>query len=299
MRAMNRAIRIHRTGGPECLQLEQVEVPGPARGEVLLRHLAIGVNFLDCYHRSGLYPLPLPSGIGGEAVGVVEALGDGVQGVAIGDRVGYGGDVPPGAYSDRRTVPAWRLVPIPAEIDDALEEAPDIIAAVVTGGGNDILVPDLFRFPRGLDCTTRTDSPSIADCQEIVELAITASRDAMRKLADAGVRDVIYFFYPHVPEGTLIGGPHPNQILDYAKPMAEAACAEALGNTDGQLTCHFVDLIPVFDDHPDYFAPTDIHPNPRGSAAMAATIWEQMTVECIAQPESSGCCEPRDHVIIE
>ena len=120
---MNRAIRIHRTGGPECLQLEEVEVPGPARGEVVLRHLAIGVNFLDCYHRSGLYPVPLPAGLGSEAVGVVEALGDGVQGVAVGDRVGYAGDVPPGAYADRRTVPAWRLVGIPAEVDDVTAAA--------------------------------------------------------------------------------------------------------------------------------------------------------------------------------
>jgi hypothetical protein len=188
---------------------------------------------------------------------------------------------------------------IPSEIDDAVQEDPDIIAAVVTGGGNDILVPDLFQFPHGLDCTTRTDSPTIAECQKIVALATEAARGAMRELADAGVRDVVYFFYPHVPEGTLIGGPHPNQILDYAKPMVEAACAEALTDTLGQLACHFVDLIPVFEDHPEYFAPTDIHPNPRGSAAMAQAIWEKMTLECVAQPESSGCCEPQDHVIIE
>jgi len=120
---MNRAIRIHRTGGPECLQLDEVEVPAPARGEVLLRHLAIGVNFLDCYHRSGLYPLELPSGLGGEAVGIVEALGEGVQGVAVGDRVGYGGGVAPGAYADRRTVPAWRLVPIPPEVESVTAAA--------------------------------------------------------------------------------------------------------------------------------------------------------------------------------
>jgi NADPH2:quinone reductase len=120
MRQMNRAIRIHATGGPECLQLDEVPVPVPQRGEVLLRHLAIGVNFLDCYHRSGLYPLPaLPSGIGSEAVGVVEQIGEGVSGVRIGDRVGYAGGVAPGSYADRRTVPAWRLVPIPAAVEDA------------------------------------------------------------------------------------------------------------------------------------------------------------------------------------
>jgi NADPH2:quinone reductase len=129
MRQTNRAIRIHATGGPECLQLDEVPVPVPQRGEVLLRHLAIGVNFLDCYHRSGLYALPaLPSGIGSEAVGVVEQIGDGVRGVQLGDRVGYAGGVTPGAYADIRTVPAWRLVPIP----DAVEDVP--AAAVLLKG---------------------------------------------------------------------------------------------------------------------------------------------------------------------
>ena len=121
---MNRVIRIHRTGGPECLQLEEVPLPSPGHGEVLLAHRVIGVNFLDCYHRSGLYPLPsLPSGLGSEAVGIVEVLGGGVQGVQVGDRVGYAGGVLPGAYADRRTVPAWRLVPIPATVDDVTAAA--------------------------------------------------------------------------------------------------------------------------------------------------------------------------------
>ncbi|HEU4418170.1 MAG TPA: alcohol dehydrogenase catalytic domain-containing protein, partial [Planctomycetota bacterium] len=141
---MNRAIRIHATGGPECLQLDEVPVPVPQRGEVLLRHLAIGVNFIDCYHRSGLYPLPaLPSGIGSEAVGVVEQIGDGVNGVRIGDRVGYAGGVA-GAYADRRTVPAWRLVPIPAGVEDV-----HAAAVLLKGLTAEYLVRRTFRVGPG------------------------------------------------------------------------------------------------------------------------------------------------------
>ena len=119
-------------------------MPVPQRGEVLLRHLAIGVNFLDCYYRSGLYPLPaLPSGIGSEAVGVVEQIGDGVNGVRIGDRVGYAGGVV-GAYADRRTVPAWRLVPIPAGV----EEVP-AAAVLLKGLTAEYLVRRTFRVGPG------------------------------------------------------------------------------------------------------------------------------------------------------
>lgn len=120
---MDHAIRLQHHGGPECLSYEPVTVPAPARGEVLLRHLAIGVDFLDCYHRSGLYPLELPHGLGVQGIGVVEALGDGVQGVQIGDRVGYAAGVLPGAYATRRTVPAWRLVAIPPAVDDTTAAA--------------------------------------------------------------------------------------------------------------------------------------------------------------------------------
>ena len=95
---MTRAIRMHRTGGPEVLALDDIDLPPPARGEVRVAHTAIGVNFVDCCHRSGLYPLPtLPHGLGSEGVGRVEAVGEGVHGVAIGGRVAYAGGVPPGS----------------------------------------------------------------------------------------------------------------------------------------------------------------------------------------------------------
>jgi len=109
------AIRIHQTGGPEVLQWEEVEVPAPQAGEATVRNHAVGVNFIDTYCRSGLYPVTLPSGIGYEGAGVVAAVGAGVTHVKAGDRVAYG-QGPLGAYSEVRTMPAWQLVKLPNEI---------------------------------------------------------------------------------------------------------------------------------------------------------------------------------------
>ena len=125
-RTFTQAIRVHRFGGPEVLQWEAVELPLPAPGEVRIRQTAVGLNFIDTYHRSGLYPLALPAGIGTEAAGVVEALGSGSGsgpgGVAVGDRVAYTG-LPPGAYAERRNWPAERLVKLPASITEEVAAA--------------------------------------------------------------------------------------------------------------------------------------------------------------------------------
>jgi len=112
---MPHAIRIHRTGGPEVLQWEAVELPPPAAGEVRLRHHAVGLNFIDTYHRSGLYPLPLPSGLGMEGAGVVEAVGEGVADLKAGDRVAYTSG-PLDAYSEARNIEARHLVALPDDI---------------------------------------------------------------------------------------------------------------------------------------------------------------------------------------
>lgn len=112
---MTHAIRFHQTGGPEVLVWEEVDVPAPAPGEVTVRHAAVGLNFIDVYHRSGLYPLTLPSGIGMEGAGTVEAVGEGVTEVAVGDRVAYAG-MPLGAYAEVRNLPAHRLLKLPAGI---------------------------------------------------------------------------------------------------------------------------------------------------------------------------------------
>lgn len=112
---MTYAIRIHQAGGPEVLSWEPVELPAPGAGEVTIRHAAVGLNFIDTYHRTGLYPLPLPSGIGLEGAGVVEAIGAGVTEVQVGDRVAYAGG-PIGAYAEARNIPAHRLLKLPDSI---------------------------------------------------------------------------------------------------------------------------------------------------------------------------------------
>jgi NADPH2:quinone reductase len=114
---MPKTIRVHQPGGPEALRLDDVPLGEPGPGQARVRHTAIGVNFIDVYHRSGLYPLSLPASIGSEAAGVIEAVGSGVGHVRIGDRVAYAGG-PPGAYAEARLVPADRLVKIPDRIDD-------------------------------------------------------------------------------------------------------------------------------------------------------------------------------------
>jgi NADPH:quinone reductase len=112
-----RAIRFHKTGGPDVLTFENIELPAPKPGQVRIRHTAIGVNFIDTYHRSGLYPVPLPSGLGLEAAGVVDALGEGVTTLKIGDRVAYSSG-PIGAYAEANNVPADRVVKLPSGVSD-------------------------------------------------------------------------------------------------------------------------------------------------------------------------------------
>ena len=111
-----KAIRFEKTGGPEVLSYVDVDLPPPGAGQARVKHTVIGVNFIDTYHRSGLYKLPLPSGLGSEAAGVVESVGTGVTTLKAGDRVAYAGAM--GAYSDANNIPADRLVKIPAGVSD-------------------------------------------------------------------------------------------------------------------------------------------------------------------------------------
>lgn len=110
------AVRIHEFGGPEVLRHEEVELGTPGPGEVLLRQTAVGLNFIDVYHRTGLYPLDLPATLGREAAGVVEEVGPEVSGFSVGDRAAYA--LVPGAYADARLIPAARLVRLPDTIDE-------------------------------------------------------------------------------------------------------------------------------------------------------------------------------------
>ncbi len=114
---MSMAFRIERVGGPEVMQWIDMPVGDPGRGELRIRHTAVGLNYIDTYHRSGLYPLALPSGIGMEAAGVVTAVGAGVAGIKAGDRVAYA-SAPLGSYAEERLMPADRVVKVPAGISD-------------------------------------------------------------------------------------------------------------------------------------------------------------------------------------
>jgi NADPH2:quinone reductase len=114
---MTHAIRFHKSGGPDVLVWEPVEPGKPGAGEARIRHTAVGLNFVDIYTRSGLYPVPLPSGLGSEAAGVVEEVGSGVTDLKPGDRVAYG-SAPAGAYAEARLIPADRLIKLPDGIDD-------------------------------------------------------------------------------------------------------------------------------------------------------------------------------------
>jgi len=114
---MPHAIRIHQYGGPEVMQWEEVQLGAPGPGEALIRQTAVGLNFVDVYNRTGLYPGKLPTGLGGEGAGVVEAVGPGVTDLKPGDRVAYG-SAPVGSYADARLIPADRLLKLPNGIDD-------------------------------------------------------------------------------------------------------------------------------------------------------------------------------------
>jgi NADPH:quinone reductase len=125
---MTHAIKMNQTGGPEVLKWENVDPGSPGTGEALIRHEAVGLNFIDVYHRTGLYPLPgLPAIPGMEGAGIVEAVGDGVMDIAPGDRVAYAG-MPMGAYAEKRLIPAHRLVKVPEAI------SPETAAAMMLCG---------------------------------------------------------------------------------------------------------------------------------------------------------------------
>lgn len=127
---MAKAIRFSEVGGTDVLEFSDIDVPAPKAGEVRIRHTAIGLNFIDTYHRTGLYPVPLPAIPGLEAVGVVEAIGEGVNGLEAGDRVAYPAG-PIGAYATERIIPADKIVPLPDTVSDEAAAAQLLKACTV------------------------------------------------------------------------------------------------------------------------------------------------------------------------
>jgi NADPH2:quinone reductase len=207
---MTKAVRVHAPGGPEVLRFEEVDPGEPGAGEALVRHTAIGLNYIDVYHRSGLYPLPgLPSVIGMEAAGVVEAVGPNVVEVAAGDRVAYAG-APIGAYAEKRRMPVERLVPLPRAIDD--ETAAAIMLKGMTA---EYLLRRTHAVQRGETILFHAAAGGVGliACQWAKHLGATvigtAGSDAKAELARAhGCDHVIVYTRENVPDRVreLTGG---------------------------------------------------------------------------------------------
>ncbi|HEX9621432.1 MAG TPA: quinone oxidoreductase [Polyangiaceae bacterium] len=181
---MPNAIVLHESGGPEVLRYETVPVESPAAGEVLVSHSAIGVNFIDTYQRSGLYPLPsFPSGLGQEAAGVVRAVGAGVRDFAPGDRVAYASG-PVGAYSEERVLSAERLVELPDDVDDQ-----QAAASLLKGMTVEYLVQRCYRVAAGQTVLWHAAAGGVGliACQWLAYLGVrvigTVGTDEKAKLA--------------------------------------------------------------------------------------------------------------------
>ena len=163
-------IRIHETGGPEVLRYEELDLEPPGPGQARVRQTAVGLNMIDTYHRSGLYPLPeLPHGIGVEAAGVVEAVGDGVEAVSVGDRVGYA-TRPPGSYASERNLAADRLIPLPQDIS-----AEQAAAMLLKGMTVEYLIRRTFRVEPGMTVLFHAAAGGVGliACQWLAHLGAT------------------------------------------------------------------------------------------------------------------------------
>jgi NADPH2:quinone reductase len=181
---MTKAVRFHRTGGPEVLQLDEIEVGQPGAGQARVRHTAIGVNFVDVYQRAGLYPPQLPQVAGNEAAGVVEALGPGVKGLKAGDRVAYTGL--PGSYCEARLVPADRLVKIPKGVSDE-----QVASMFLKGMTVQYLIHRTYKVKRGETVLWHAAAGGVGliACQWLKKLGVkvigTAGSDEKAALAKA------------------------------------------------------------------------------------------------------------------
>jgi len=199
------------------LSLEEVSVGEPGQGEARVRHTAVGVNYLDTYHRSGLYPLTLPAGIGSEGAGVVEAVGEGVLNVRKGDRVAYAGG-PPGSYAEVRLVPADRLLGLPEGIDDRTGAA-----MMLKGLTVQYLIRRTYRVQPGETVLWHAAAGGVGliACQWLKALGVrvigTASSDEKAALARAhGADQVIVYTRESFPERvlSLTGGQGVSVVYD-------------------------------------------------------------------------------------
>jgi lysophospholipase L1-like esterase len=182
---------------------------------------------------------------------------------------------------------------IPPQLDQAIRANPTMKLAIMSGGGNDILLCDSIKYAGCADTCKMAGSSKQKVCTDIVNTALTASEQLLMRMADAGVKDIVYFFYPHI---TASGGGY-KEILDYSSPLAKASCETARARSGGKVTCHFIDLIPPFaaaggDLNAANFALDGIHPSQAGQNIIAREVWAVMQDHCLGQPSSAGCCTP-------
>jgi lysophospholipase L1-like esterase len=177
---------------------------------------------------------------------------------------------------------------VPDEFTEAVNADKDIKVVVMDGGGNDALIP-----PAGspaANCKNDTMAGTNPACQQLVAATLKTADALMQKMADAGVKNVIYFWYPHIPGG-LLGGTAPNAINDYAAPLVKMGCEGTLSKTSGKMSCVFIDLRPAFGDNYSMTIVSDgVHPTQAGQTILANQIINTMKSNCIGQ--SSGCCSP-------
>jgi lysophospholipase L1-like esterase len=242
-----------------------------------------------------------PGGTGGQ-LGTPPCVTKGSQIIVLGDSYMNLGDTAamPHRYTEERAradgslgaTDAYRLyaVPgtsmatgqIPSQLTQAINADRDIKAVIMTGGGNDILI-------NNRQCLS-TGSSQIASCQAAVQAAVAASKQMMQTGANAGISDVVYFFYPHVVPG-LLTGTNPNEMLDYSLPLAKAACDSAFQETNGRSRCHFIDMRgPFAGREAQYIKPDGIHPTAAGARVIGDGVWNKMEQQCVGQGPNSGCC---------
>lgn len=215
---MATVVRYHEPGGPEVLRLEEMEVKDPGPGEVRVRHVAVGLNFADTYFRMGYYPAPLPNGMGVEGSGVIEAVGDGVDGFSVGDRVTYTGS-PLGAYSTERVMPAGSLIKLP----DAIGH--DTAAAMTMRGlTSSYLLRRIYPWLKEGDTILLHAAAGgvgliVSQWAKILGLRVigTVSNEAKAELARAhGCDEIIFYTHENVPERVraLTGGEGVPLVID-------------------------------------------------------------------------------------
>jgi NADPH2:quinone reductase len=226
---MSKAVRYHKQGGPEVLQVDEVQVGDPGAGQVRIRHTAIGVNFVDTYQRSGLYPMQLPGVAGNEGAGVVEAVGSGVKDLKKGDRVAYTGL--PGSYCEERIVPAERMVKVPKGISD--EQAASMMLKGMTVH---YLIFTTYKVKKGDTVLWHAAAGGVGliACQWLKKLGVTTigtvGSDDKVKLAKAhGCHHVINYSRENFVE----------RVKEITKGKKLPVVYDAVGKTtwDGSLDC--------------------------------------------------------------